>query len=109
KLESVTDLSRRADRLADRWTGRWERQQQCKETDEPLLVDQERIARLAARVERGRRGACSHSHGGSIFVQWRRRRGEGVAIHGFDRRHALEQEVDARAPGLALVALLDPP
>ena len=75
----------------------------------PFSLIEERLARFAARVERGRGGARrdTTSRGRSPLSGGAGSR-ERVAVHGLDRGHAFEQQVDARAPRLALVALLDP-
>ena len=71
---------------------------------------EEGLARLAARVERGRRGARRRraAPARSVFSARRRRR-ERVAVDRLDRGHAFDQQVDARAARLALVPLVDAP
>src|SRR5689334_3050534 len=80
-----------------------------REPHEALLVDQKRLARLAARVEGGSCRARRDRQPRQIAVERRGTFAERVAVDGLERGDPFEQQVDARAPNLALLTFDDLP
>ena len=71
------------------------------------------LIRNASRASRHASSAAAAARGDSdearpVLVERRRGIGERVAVHRLERGDAFEQQIDARAPRLALMALLDP-
>ena len=72
-----------------------------------LIGNASRASRHASSAAAAARGLQHERR--SVGVQRRRRCREHVAVDGLDRGDAFEQQVDARAARLALVALVDAP
>ena len=72
-----------------------QRKEQRHQSHDALFVDQECLTRFPAPVERRGRGGGRYLGQRSIGVQWRRRRGQHIAVHGLDRSDALDEQIDA--------------
>ena len=70
-----------------------------------LIANASRASRHASSAAAAARGVDLNR--GTIGVQRRRGCRQRVAVHGLDRSDSLQQEVDPRSPGFALLALFD--
>ena len=105
---SVVELTH--ERRGQRLTVAGSAMQQGDEAHDALLVDRERLTRVATRhrAPRPRPAGVSASAGRSVFSARRGRR-DHVAVDRLDRGDAFEQEIDAGAARLALVPLVESP